>query len=48
MIQIILIFLLTLGCTAGNIGSSDPTERGLSYIAGAILTAAVMRAIFNK
>ena len=38
------------GCTGatGNISATDPTERGLSYIAAAIVTAAVIRAIFNK
>ena len=45
--------LLTVGlggCTGatGNISATDPTERGLSYIAAAIVTAAVIRALFNK
>ena len=35
------------GCT-GDIHAQDPTERGLSYIAVAIVTNAVLRAIFNK
>jgi hypothetical protein len=41
-----------VGC-AGATGSrglrsSDPTERGLSYVAAAIVTGAVIRAICNK
>jgi hypothetical protein len=44
-----LMFLL-VGCAGatGNLSASDPTERGLSYIAAAIVTAAVLRAFFNK
>lgn len=44
-----LLVLLT-GCAGatGNPSATDPTERGLSYIAAAIITAAVIRAIFNK
>lgn len=42
--------LLLTGCqgATGNISATDPTERGLSYIAAAIVTAAVIRAFFNK
>lgn len=38
------------GCTGatGNITATDPTERGLSYVAAAIVTAAVIKAICNK
>jgi len=28
--------------------ASDPIERGCSYIAAAIVTSAVLRALFNK
>lgn len=50
----LLCVLLFVGVTAacagatGNRQASDPTERGLSYVAAAIVTAAVIRAIFNK
>lgn len=47
----ILLSLLSLtGCagSAGNIFSNDPTERGLSYVASAIVTAAIIRALCNK
>ena len=42
--------LLLTGCqgATGNISATDPTERGLSYIAAAIVTAAVIRVFFNK
>jgi hypothetical protein len=47
-----LIFLLSIialsGCAVGNTQSSDPTERGLSFVAGAIIVSAIIRAIFNK
>lgn len=38
------------GCAGatGNITATDPVERGLSYVAAAIVTAAVIRAFFNK
>lgn len=39
--------LLLAGCSAGNPSAGDPVERGCSYIAGAIITAAVIRAIFG-
>ncbi len=41
---------LLSGCSGslGNIESNDPTERGLSYVACAIVTAAIIRAFFNK
>lgn len=44
-----LLFLLS-GCAGatGNISATDPTERGLSYVAAAIVTSAVIRAFFNK
>ena len=42
--------LLLAGCAGatGNMQATDPTERGLSYVAAAIVTAAIIRAIFNK
>lgn len=46
-----LFLLLPLaGCSGalGNINAIDPTERGLSYVACAIVTAAIIRAFFNK
>jgi len=45
----VLMIVLLNGCagSTGNIAASNPTERGLSYIAAAIVTSAVMRAIFN-
>lgn len=52
MRQLLLAALAALcaGCAGatGNVGATDPTERGLSYVAAAIVTAAVIRAIFNK
>ena len=38
------------GCAGslGHINASDPTERGLSYVAAAIVTSAFLRAFFNK
>jgi hypothetical protein len=47
---LVLALLLLAGC-AGATGSpraSDPVERGLSYVAAAIVTSAVLRAVFNK
>jgi hypothetical protein len=32
----------------GKPKAQDPVERGLSYVAAAIVTAAIIRAIFNK
>jgi hypothetical protein len=43
-----LLFLTSCAGTLGDISAKDPTERGLSYIAAAIVTGAVLRAIFNK
>ncbi len=38
------------GChgATGNVRAADPTERGLSYVAAAIVTSAVIRALFNR
>ena len=46
---IITLCLLMVSCAGatGDISASDPTERGLSYVAAAIITAAVIRAFFN-
>lgn len=45
-----LAFFIVAGCTGsmGNTAATDPTERGLSYIAAAIVTSAIIRAFFNK
>jgi hypothetical protein len=49
---VLAIALFTVGCEGATgikgINSKDPTERGCSYIAAAIVTAATIRAIFNK
>ena len=47
---ILLLATGLAGCAGatGNVSASDPTERGLSYVAAAIVTAAVIRAFFNK
>jgi len=44
------LLFCAVGCSAvtGNPGASDPTERGLSCIAVAIVAAAIVRAVFNK
>lgn len=42
------VAFMSAGCSFGNEAASDPTERGLSYVAGAIVTAAVIRALFNQ
>jgi hypothetical protein len=45
---LICLILLFPSCTGslGNITANDPTERGLSYVAAAIVTNAVIRALF--
>lgn len=45
-----LAITLLSGCVGavGNTSSTDPTERGLSYVACAIVLAAVLRALFNR
>jgi hypothetical protein len=49
LVAMILCALVT-GCAGatGNIGAENPIERGLSYIAAAIVTGAILRAIFNE
>jgi hypothetical protein len=39
-----LLSLTLTGCTGalGNVTATDPTERGLSYIAAAIITHAII------
>lgn len=46
----IALTLMLTGCAGslGRVDATDPTERGLSYVAAAIVTAAVIRAFFNK
>jgi hypothetical protein len=41
------MFLLIMGCSSPAKNSTNPVERAGSYIAGAIVTAAVIRALFN-
>ena len=53
LLLLLVYLLLFSGCFAGATGeegmkSSDPTERGCSYIAAAIVSSAIIRAIFNK
>ena len=45
---ILMAGLMACDGATGNTRATDPTERGLSYIAAAIVTSAVLRAIFNK
>ena len=45
---LILFTLLVLSCAGPNDGSSNPIERAGNYVAGAIVTAAVIRAVCNK
>lgn len=43
-----LLFVSGCNCAAcGNTASADPTERGLSYVAAAIVLSAVIRALAN-
>lgn len=50
MLKVVILALVLAGCNGatGRIDANDPTERGLSYVAAAIVTSAVIRAIFNK
>lgn len=47
---LVLLMVPLVGCAGatGNISANDPTERGLSYVAAAIVTSGVLRALFNK
>jgi len=46
----ILACIVLAGCQGalGQVNATDPVERGLSYIAAAIVTAAIIRAFFNE
>ena len=44
---LIAFALFAIGCSGPNDNSKDPIERAGSYIAGAIITSAVIRAFFN-
>ena len=45
----LLVCSLLSGCAAfGNPNATDPVERGLSYVAAAIITAAIIQALCNK
>ena len=51
MSKIIILFIPILaGCSGatGNVTAADPIERGLSYIAAAIVTHAVLQILFRK
>ena len=47
---LVCMLILATGCAGalGKTNAQDPTERGLSYVAAAIVTNAVLRAFFNK
>jgi len=49
-ISALFALLLLAGCAGatGNVSANDPMERGLSYIAAAIVTHGILQAIFNK
>lgn len=48
MIRRLATWALPLMLLACNSESGDPTERGLSYVASAIVASAIIRALFNK
>lgn len=50
MFGVVSIICFLSGCSGslGNISANDPTERGLSYIAAAIVTASIIKVIFGK
>ena len=50
IVAICIIIALAAGCSGatGNVSAADPTERGLSYVAAAIVTSALIRAVCNK
>lgn len=49
-IWIFMLALLSVSCTGatGQINAADPIERGLSYIAAAIVTHGVLNALLRK
>lgn len=44
----ILLALLLTGCDVMAKNDMDATERGLSYVASAIVLSAIFRAFFNE
>jgi len=46
---LLVAVLLTVACelVPGGVPAEDPVERGLSYVAAAIIGAAAIRAVFN-
>lgn len=42
LIGTVIVFLTGCSGSLGNIGATDPTERGLSYLAAAVVTHAVI------
>ena len=50
IVIVVIVSLLLGGCGQflGNIHAADPIERGLSSVGAAIVTAAVIRAFFNR
>ena len=48
LVMVAGLFLSGCAGATGNLSATDPTERGLSYAAAAIVTAAVIRAFCNK
>jgi hypothetical protein len=50
LIWLVPMLLPLVGCVGatGNIQSADPLERGLSYLAAAIVTHGVLQAMFRK
>lgn len=49
VLAMLAAMLCVQGCkSSGNVNASDPVERGLSYVACAIVTSAVIRALFNR
>ncbi len=49
-LKIAFLALCLTGCVGacGAPGAADPTERGLGYIAAAIVVGAILRALLNK
>lgn len=42
-----LVLLPSCAGALGNVSATDPTERGLSYVAATIVTNAVIRSCFH-
>jgi len=47
VISCVFVLYSLLGCSVYSAKTSDPTERGLAYVASAIIVAAIIRALFN-